>query len=189
MIRRHTWASVLTMSVLAAAGCGGGAQETENPESTVEATPGRTATATLRATSGSAVSGTVTFTEEAGGVRIYAMLSGLAPGEHGFHVHENGDCSAPDASSAGGHFNPTGMDHAGPDAEARHVGDFGNIVADQAGNASYERVDTHITLGDGPNSVIGRALVVHSEPDDLTSQPSGNAGSRIACGVIQAASH
>lgn len=185
---RGIW-TLLAMSALTAAGCGGGAQETETTDTTADAMPGRTATATLGAASGSGVSGTVTFSEEAGGVRIYAMLTGLAPGEHGFHVHETGDCSAPDASSAGGHFNPGGMDHGAPEADPRHAGDLGNIVADEAGNATYERVDAHITLGDGPNSIIGRAVVVHSEPDDMTSQPAGNAGARIACGVIVAGSH
>jgi Cu-Zn family superoxide dismutase len=174
---------------LFAAGCGGGNEVAESVESSDSAVPGRTATATLRPASGSNVSGTVTFTEESGGVRIFAMLSGLEPGEHGFHIHVTGDCSAPDASSAGGHFNPGNTAHAGPDAAERHAGDFGNITADEAGNATFERVDTHIALDDGPNSVIGRAVVVHADADDMSSQPAGNAGARIACGSIEGAGY
>jgi Cu-Zn family superoxide dismutase len=142
------------------------------------------AIATLAATKGNKAQGTVTFTGINGGVRVVAEISGLTPGKHGFHVHEKGDCSAPDASSAGGHFNPTGMPHGGPNFAQRHVGDFGNIVADESGRARAEFIDTHIAL-DGPRSILGRGLVVHAKADDLISQPSGDAGDRVACGVIQ----
>jgi superoxide dismutase, Cu-Zn family len=141
------------------------------------------AVAVVHALGDSKVKGKVTFTKKNGGVEVLAELSGLAPGEHGFHVHEFGDCSMADGVCAGGHFNPTGEPHGGPDDKERHAGDFGNIKADQSGNATYKRVDKHITLS-GPNSIIGRSVILHADPDDLKSQPSGNAGARVGCGVI-----
>ena len=141
------------------------------------------AVAVISPASGSSVKGTVTFTMEAGGVHIKASLSGLAPGVHGFHIHEFGDVSAADGTSAGGHFNPAGLPHAGPEAANRHAGDLGNITADSAGNATLDRVDAHLSLS-GPNTIIGRGVVVHDKADDLTTQPTGNAGARIGVGVI-----
>jgi Cu-Zn family superoxide dismutase len=130
------------------------------------------------------VKGKVTFTQKEDGVEIVGEFTGLQPGQHGFHVHEFGDCSMADGKCAGGHFNPTGMPHAGPDDAKRHVGDLGNIKADSTGNASYKRVDTVISLN-GPQSIIGRSVIVHAKPDDFkTQQPPGNAGDRIGCGVI-----
>ena len=140
----------------------------------------------LHPTAGHAVHGVVTFTKVSGGVRVVADIEELTPGVHGFHVHEKGDCSAPDASSAGGHFNPTGMSHCGPDCTQRHVGDLGNVIADNTGRAHYNRIDTQLKL-DGPNSIIGRSVIVHDKADDLKSQPTGGAGQRAACGVIEAA--
>ena len=135
--------------------------------------------------SGSAdVRGTVTFTPVADGVQVHAELTGLTPGKHGFHIHEFGDCSAADASSAGAHFNPTNQPHAGPDAAARHEGDMGNVEADASGNAKLDYVDHQISLANDAKSAIGRSVVVHAKPDDLKTQPSGDAGGRVACGVI-----
>ncbi len=142
------------------------------------------AVAVLKATEGNKVEGTVTFTKVDGGVLIVADVINLKPGKHGFHVHEHGDCSAHDASSAGGHFNPTNSKHGGPDSPERHVGDLGNLVADANGKAHYERVDKLITL-EGPDSVVGRSVVVHVGEDDFTTQPTGNSGARIACGAIE----
>ena len=142
------------------------------------------ATATLTPTQGHDVKGTVTFTKVDNGVRVVADITGLTPGEHGFHVHEKGDCSAPDGSSAGGHFNPTGMPHGGPDSEKHHIGDLGNLTADASGKATLDRVFTFLELS-GTNSIVGCGLVVHQGADDLTSQPSGDAGARVACGVIE----
>jgi Cu-Zn family superoxide dismutase len=142
------------------------------------------AIAVLHPTAGNKVSGTVTFTEVADGVQVHAELTGLAPGNHGFHVHEFGDCSAPDASSAGGHFNPTNKPHAGPDVPDRHVGDMGNVEADASGKAKLEYVDHQISLTNDQQSVIGRSVVVHMKRDDLKSQPAGDSGARVACGVI-----
>jgi len=142
------------------------------------------AIAILHPTAGNKVSGTVTFTEVADGVQVQAEIAGLTPGKHGFHVHEFGDCSAADLSSAGAHFNPTSQPHAGPDAEARHVGDMGNVEADASGTAKLSYLDHHISLTNDQRSVIGRSVIVHAKPDDLKSQPAGDSGARIACGVI-----
>ncbi|HXI85515.1 MAG TPA: superoxide dismutase family protein [Verrucomicrobiae bacterium] len=141
------------------------------------------AIAVLSPTKGSTVSGTVTFTKVDGGVKIVADVAGLTPGQHGFHIHEFGDCSAPDATSAGGHFNPHHMQHGGPDATMRHAGDFGNLEADASGKAHYERVDATVSL-DGADSIIGHGVIVHEKADDLKTQPTGNAGGRVACGAI-----
>src|SRR5256886_180486 len=151
---------------------------------TEKPSPPLKAIAVLHPTEGNKVSGTVTFTEVADGVQVHAELTGLTPGKHGFHVHEFGDCSAADASSAGAHFNPTNQPHAAPDATARHVGDMGNIEADASGNAKLDYVDHQISLANDAKSAIGRSVVVHAKPDDLKTQPSGDAGGRIACGVI-----
>jgi Cu-Zn family superoxide dismutase len=143
------------------------------------------AAAEINPASGSNVHGRVVFKQEKEGVRIVAEVTGLTQGsEHGFHIHEKGDCLAPDASSAGGHFNPKDMPHAGPEAEKRHVGDLGNLVADGQGKAQYERLDTFVQLN-GPESIIGRGVIVHEKDDDFTTQPTGNAGGRIGCGVIK----
>ena len=134
----------------------------------------------------SGVSGSVVFTKADGGVRVQGKLSGLKEGAHGFHVHEFGDCSAPDGASAGGHFNPTGEPHAGPHDASRHAGDMGNITAAADGTASVDYVDPRLAF-DGPTSVLGRGVIVHANPDDFKTQPTGNAGGRLACGVIGAA--
>jgi Cu-Zn family superoxide dismutase len=142
------------------------------------------AIAVLHPTAGNNIKGTVTFTEEADGVQVHAEITGLTPGNHGFHVHEFGDCSAPDASSAGAHFNPTSKPHAGPDATERHVGDMGNVEADASGKATLDYLDHQISLTNDQQSVIGRSVVVHMKRDDLKSQPAGDSGARVACGVI-----
>jgi len=141
------------------------------------------ATAVLHPSSASHVTGTVTFTKTDDGVRVVADVEGLTPGEHGFHVHEFGDCSAADATSAGPHYNPGKHQHAGPEAEMRHQGDLGNLTADASGKAHYERVDKELKLS-GEHSVVGRSVIVHEKADDLKTQPTGNAGARVACGVI-----
>jgi len=162
------------------------AQPQQEAAGTAESEPVVTqgAVAAIMPASGSEVKGIVTFTpQEGGGVRIVADVTGLAPGDHGFHIHENGDCSAPDATSAGGHYNPMDMQHAGPDGIERHVGDLGNITAGEDGSAHYDRVDTHLSL-DGEYAIVGKAVIVHEKVDDLTTQPTGAAGARVACGVI-----
>jgi superoxide dismutase, Cu-Zn family len=141
------------------------------------------AIAVLHPTEGNSAKGTVTFTPKDGQVLVQVELTGLPPGKRGFHVHEYGDCSAPDAKSAGDHYDPTDKPHGGPKDAERHVGDLGNVTADKSGNAKEEIVDSVITL-QGPQSIVGRAVVVHAGEDDLKSQPSGDAGARLACGVI-----
>jgi Cu-Zn family superoxide dismutase len=145
--------------------------------------PVTSAIALLHPTEGSSVHGTVTFEQVQNGVRVRADISGLTPGKHGFHIHEFGDCSAPDGSSAGGHFNPAGMAHGAPSAKNRHEGDMGNIEADKDGHATLDYVD-HVMQLTGPESILGRGVIVHAKEDDLKTQPTGNAGPRVACGVI-----
>jgi superoxide dismutase, Cu-Zn family len=142
------------------------------------------AIAVLHSTQGNNITGTVAFTEVADGVQVQAEITGLSPGKHGFHVHEFGDCSAADASSAGAHFNPTNQPHAAPDATARHVGDMGNVEADASGAAKLDYLDHNMSLANDRTSIIGRSVVVHAKADDLKSQPAGDSGARVACGVI-----
>jgi Cu-Zn family superoxide dismutase len=141
------------------------------------------AIAVLNPASGSEVSGTVTFTTSGGEVKVVADINGLKPGKHGFHIHEFGDCSAKDATSAGGHYNPTKHPHAAPDAAERHMGDLGNLEADASGKAHLELTDKMLKLS-GDNSIVGYAVIVHEKADDLKTQPTGDAGGRVACGVI-----
>ena len=141
------------------------------------------AVAVLSPTDGNNVSGIVTFNKVDGGVKVVAHIEGLTPGKHGFHIHEYGDCGSPDATSAGGHFNPGGNRHGAPEDNNRHAGDIGNITADSSGAAHLEWIDPDMTM-DGPNSIIGRGVIVHVNEDDLKTQPTGNAGARVACGVI-----
>ena len=132
------------------------------------------------------IHGTVTFTQEAGGVKIVADLDGLSPGKHGIHIHEKADLSDPKLAGAGGHFNPGGAahKHAGPMDKSRHAGDLGNIDADQSGHARLELTDDALSI-DGPkNGVVGHSVIVHAKEDDLKGQPAGNSGDRIAGGVI-----
>jgi Cu-Zn family superoxide dismutase len=141
------------------------------------------AVAVVTPTKGNSVHGVVTFEAGEKGVRVVANLNGLKPGTHGFHVHEFGDISSDDGSSAGGHFNPTGMPHSMPMGAQRHAGDMGNIVADEQGNAHLDYIDPVMKL-DGPNAIIGHAVIIHAKEDDFKTQPTGNAGARIGNGVI-----
>ena len=146
------------------------------------------AVARLAPTQGSTTSGTATF-KSAGkdGVRITVEVAGLKPNsEHGLHVHEKGDCSAPDATSAGPHFAMQGQQHGSHEGDNHHAGDLGNLKSDGQGKATKTLTvpATKLTLAPGPSSVVGRAVVVHGGPDDLKSQPAGNSGPRIACGVV-----
>jgi len=147
---------------------------------------GAKATAQLAPTKGNTATGTATFTQRGGKVLVEVKMSGLAPGaEHGFHIHEKGDCSADDAMSAGGHFNPLGKPHAHFSTPDRHAGDMPALKADASGNASVAVELDVITVTDGPTGIVGRGLVVHAQPDDYKTQPTGNSGARVACGVIQ----
>lgn len=145
------------------------------------------ASAALQGRAGLGISGTVTFTQPGPGrpVTIWAKVDGATQGAHGFHVHEIGDCSAEDFTSAGGHFNPAGVPHAGPDDAERHAGDLGNVNVEAEGIGTLQLTSSLLTVEDGPNSVVGRAVILHEAEDDLMTQPTGAAGSRLACGVIR----
>lgn len=144
------------------------------------------ARAILQPKSGSQVSGEVTFEESRSGVLVRVSARGVAPGTHGFHVHEKGDCSAPDGMSAGGHFNPLRTPHGGPGDMKRHAGDLGNVTADASGAVKHESFFAGFTLGKGRTSALGKSVILHAKADDLKSQPTGDAGGRIACGIIEA---
>jgi superoxide dismutase, Cu-Zn family len=130
----------------------------------------------------SKVKGTIFFEKTSKGTHVHGEITGLTPGEHGFHVHEFGVWS-PDGMSSGGHFNPAGSSHGGHDSPKRHVGDLGNIKADEHGKAVVDLEDEELSF-EGPNNILGRGLVVHEKADDLKSQPAGNAGGRLAVAII-----
>ena len=153
-------------------------------ELTDENAHGPSAHATIEARSGSTLEGHATFTEVAGGVLVEIEVKKVSPGYHAVHVHEKGDCSAPDGASAGGHFNPAGMNHGSPHAMDHHAGDLGSMLVDDKGNGHHVILMPDLTVRSGPNSVVGRAIIVHEKIDDLVTQPTGNAGGRIGCGVI-----
>ncbi len=144
------------------------------------------ATANLQPTKGNKASGTVNFTQVGDVVRVTGNVSGLVPGqEHGFHIHEAGDCSSGDGMSTKGHFNPFGKPHGSPGNPDRHAGDMPALKADSSGNANIDATLDVMTVTPGPASIVGRGLIVHASPDDYQTQPTGNAGARIACAVIQ----
>jgi superoxide dismutase, Cu-Zn family len=149
-----------------------------------EATALQQAVAVLHPTAGQQCQGLVRFTQEGTSVRVVADLKGLTPGQkHAFHIHQYGDCSSPDAMSAGGHYNPEGHQHGLPETENRHAGDLGNIQADDQGKAHHELTVNNVSILGSKNPILGRAVIVHAKVDD-GGQPVGNAGARIACGVI-----
>ena len=169
--------AVVVAAAVLAAGC----------ESIDAQRQGPRAVAKLEAAKGSPVWGAVSFVEADGAVIVRADVRGLpAGGEFGFHVHEKGDCSSADFMSAGGHFNPGGKPHAHHGQPERHAGDMPNLKASAEGNAIYVCETKLLTVTKGPNSVVGRSVVIHANPDDYKSQPAGNSGPRIACGLIRA---
>ena len=158
------------------------------PEGMAAAPGAASATARLQATEGNQVAGTLTFAPVDGGIRVTGEVTGLPGGsEHGFHVHENGDCSAPDGTSAGGHFNPASTAHGRVGQGEHHGGDSDNITANEEGVATVDTLLQGVTLGDATGTdILGKGVIVHADPDDYTTQPTGNAGARLACGVIAA---
>lgn len=147
---------------------------------------GQKAAAAMDSRSGSMTKGTVNFVWQGQDVLVTANFSGLKPNsEHGFHVHEKGDCSSADAVSAGGHFNPDSKAHGMPGSGAHHAGDMPNIKSDGNGNATYSAKLSGFAINNGANGILGRSVVVHRDPDDYKSQPAGNSGPRIACGLIK----
>jgi len=141
--------------------------------------------AALAGADGSGISGTVSFHEEDGELHIRATVSGVEPGEHGLHIHVNGICEG-DFTSAGGHFNPASVDHACPPTSPRHAGDLGNITIGADGSGTLEVVVNNATLGAAANSVVGKSMILHAGTDDCKTQPTGDAGGRLACGIIVA---
>ena len=145
-----------------------------------------TAKATLQPIKDSGVKGAATFTQKGDKVQLMADIGGLKPNqEHGFHIHKKGDCNSGDGMGAGGHFNPLGKPHAHPSMPERHAGDMFALKADDYGNATLSIELDVITVTEGPTGIIGRGLIVHAQADDYNTQPTGNAGARVACGVIQ----
>ncbi len=145
------------------------------------------ASAQLKPTAGNNTAGTVTFTQHGDKLLVVADISGLTPGEHGFHIHEKGDCSAPDGTSAGGHFNPSAQAHGNPHTSPHHFGDMPMLTADASGHAKLSVELDSITLQEGAGNIVGRSVIVHQKADDYQTQPTGNSGGRVACGVIAAA--
>jgi Cu-Zn family superoxide dismutase len=174
---------------LALTACGGSSAPPAAPAAeaapAADSSPGKTIEVAVQPKSGSSLSGKATLTETPEGVKVTLALEGLPPGEHGAHVHETGDCSAPDGASAGGHFNPAGNPHALPTGTPRHLGDLGNIAISPDGKGTLDIVAPGANLKEGdPNSFLGRAIIVHEKQDD-GGQPTGNAGGRIGCAEIK----
>jgi Cu-Zn family superoxide dismutase len=146
---------------------------------------GSVAVAQVKPTQGNSAAGKVEFRQSGDVTHVKVDLVGLAPSsEHGFHVHERGDCSAPDGMSAGGHFNPEGVGHGTYSRPPHHAGDMPNLKADDKGEVHTTFDVTYLTVGSGGSDVAGRSVVLHRDPDDYKSQPAGNSGPRLACGVI-----
>lgn len=201
-MHRSTFSSVLVALALISTSCTKSTTTTA-PEDTTPAEPAPASTpetpeetpaaaaseaqAHVALQSPSGVAGTLVLRETAEGLVVDGTITGLSPGAHGFHVHDVGECAAPKFESAGGHFDPTKAPHAAPTAAAHHLGDLGNIEADAAGQAQVHAVVADLSLTAGAaGSVVGRSVVVHAKADDMTTQPSGASGDRIACGVIEA---
>ncbi len=162
----------LTVAVLGLVGCA-------TPE------PALHASAHMQPTRGNATGGRINFVQKGNTLTVSGTITGLKPGsEHGFHVHEKGDCSSGDGLSAGGHFNPVGAMHGQYGHGTHHVGDLPSLMADASGNARVHFESITLTLKPGATSVVGKGLIVHRDPDDYKTQPTGNAGPRLACGVI-----
>ncbi len=189
-MRNRTWmAAVASLAILVAgvsyhtAASKTGDAEKSATAHAMEASKVTMAIAVVEGLGEHKVKGKVTFTQKGDGVEIVGEFTGLQPGQHGFHIHEFGDCSKADGKCAGGHFNPNGGKHSSPEDPGRHAGDLGNLKADSTGNASFKMTDSMLSLS-GPNSVIGRSVIVHAKADDMKTQPAGDSGDRIGCGVI-----
>jgi Cu-Zn family superoxide dismutase len=189
--------SLIVCTALAFAGCNSAKDKDKDSardqqvSSTKMQGGGQTAAVTIRPSKAAAtqpantnVTGNVTFTQQPNdNVHVVADLTGLSPGKHGFHIHDKGDLSDPQLTSAGPHYNPTGAHHGGPNTTPHHAGDLGNVVADDSGNAHLDTTLSGLKVSD----ILGRSVIVHAKEDDLKTDPAGNSGGRIAGGVIEAA--
>lgn len=174
-MKNRQWTGILSMA--AAIGLAGCAAYSAGPA----------ATAKLEPTRGNTAAGTVTFVQSGDVVKVAGTVTGLVPNtEHGFHIHEKGDCSSGDGMSAGGHFNPGGKPHGNHDMGEHHAGDLPSLKADANGNATFNFESRTIRVGSTANDILGKGLIVHRDPDDYKTQPTGNAGPRLACAVIAA---
>lgn len=173
------FAAVVASATALMAGCAG-----TSPPAAPGARPTLRAFALLEPTKGNVANGSVRLAQEGDGVVVIASVSNLAPGSaHGFHVHENGDCGSGDGMSAGGHFSPDVRPH-GPQNAAHHAGDMPALIANANGVAEATFVLHGVSVSAGPHSIVGKSLIVHNDADDYTTQPTGNSGARIACGVV-----
>jgi Cu-Zn family superoxide dismutase len=180
-MRDDRFAGLLLAGVLA--GCGGG--QPRGPGGTALETP--TATASLVDSTGARV-GVATFSDSAGSGWLAVSVTGLAPGAHGMHIHESGSCTTPDFKSAGGHFNPEAKQHGTQNPEGPHAGDLPNLLVEEDGSADTTLAVSRGLLAEGPSSMLGtrqRSLLIHADPDDEKTDPSGNSGARVVCGVIE----
>jgi Cu-Zn family superoxide dismutase len=180
-MQEYRFAALMLAGSLAA--CGGG--QPRGPGGSALETP--TATASLFDSAGTRV-GVATFSDSGGAGHLAVSVTGLNPGRHGMHVHENGSCSGPDFQSAGGHFNPDGKKHGTQNPEGPHAGDLPNLVAEEDGSADTTVSMSANLLTEGPSSMLGaqqRSFVIHADPDDEKTDPSGNSGARVVCGVIE----
>ncbi|AOG24594.1 superoxide dismutase family protein [Acidovorax sp. RAC01] len=175
MKQKHLGIALSALAAIALAGCAG------------HSAPGPSATAKLEPTRGNTTAGTVSFVQSGDLVKVSGTITGLKPGaEHGFHVHEKGDCSSGDGMSTGGHFNPGGKPHGNHGMGEHHAGDLPSLKADASGKASFSFESRTIRVGSADNNIVGKGLIVHRDPDDYKTQPTGNAGPRLACAVIAA---
>ena len=185
-----TWSWLLVLAVVVV-GCSRPGDDQADAAATpataepTETSQPRTATAALEAKSDSSLTGTAVFTEQEGSITLSVELQNADPGVHAIHLHEVGDCSAADGTSAGGHWNPTSEDHGKWGSPPHHLGDLGNVTVSEDGTGVLELVSMGWSMGTGEtNDIVGKAVIVHAGEDDFTSQPTGAAGGRIGCGVI-----
>lgn len=181
---RRAFGALFCLVAMGGLACGSSGAKPGEPKAPMG--EAKKATATLMGPDGSPIEGTVTFVQEGDEVLVIADVKGAPPGMHGMHLHEHGDCGGEGFQHAGSHFNPDDAPHACPPTEPRHAGDFGNIEIKEDGTGQLELRTRALTIDPGPNSVAGKAVILHEKADDCVSQPTGDAGGRLACGVVHA---
>ena len=179
--------TILSASTVLLAACAAAPQRSAAPAAPVAKRQASEAAVNLASASGSLVSGRLVLAPLSDGLHLRGEVGGLMPGSrHGFHIHEKGDCSSGDGMSAGGHFNPGGKPHGHHGKGEHHTGDLPSLKADANGTVSFQFESRSIRVGSTANDIVGKGLIVHRDPDDYTTQPTGNAGPRLACAVITA---